>query len=455
MSTAPTLASPTVAARPRPAALGGGRVWHLYLVLTAVLIPFVHPIGPGQLAIGDVFNFMAIGVFLLLVLARGRRLELPFLGPVFLIASASLIATTNAVAPSQSFLTMIQDTYLYLWFVMLVNVSSQQGEVRSLRVAWMVTAAAISLYGVYDLMHSYGYGFANLVSPKGERASATFGNANFFADYLVVSFFVITSLASEVSWVWRVPAMGAVLLGLVASKSLGGLLSLVVALGVGFLVRAITRRTSMLALWFSVCVLGGLAVLGVFVVREFDIGREELQVVTSQSMVGRLDKSSESRLKIWGELRNRFEQAPLGIGPGNSSFIQLAVANRERRGGSILGKEAHNDYVGYLVERGPIALIGLLLLIALSYRRIARSWSAISSVKWRAGTAGVWAASLAAGLTASTAHSFTIEKLHFRHFWLFLAILCALSARMERRASERTSGSDGPSAAAARSRRSA
>jgi hypothetical protein len=43
----------------------------------------------------------------------------------------------------------------------------------------------------------------------------------------------------------------------------------------------------------------------------------------------------------------------------------------------------------------------------------------------------VWAASLAGALTASTVHSLTIEKLHFRHFWLMLALLWALTSHME------------------------
>jgi hypothetical protein len=31
---------------------------------------------------------------------------------------------------------------------------------------------------------------------------------------------------------------------------------------------------------------------------------------------------------------------------------------------------------------------------------------------------------MAAVLTASAVHSMVIEKLHFRHFWLFIALVC-------------------------------
>jgi hypothetical protein len=32
-------------------------------------------------------------------------------------------------------------------------------------------------------------------------------------------------------------------------------------------------------------------------------------------------------------------------------------------------------------------------------------------------------------LVASAAHALTIEVLHFRHFWMLLAIVCAIEAR--------------------------
>ena len=44
----------------------------------------------------------------------------------------------------------------------------------------------------------------------------------------------------------------------------------------------------------------------------------------------------------------------------------------------------------------------------------------------RAGGA-LWAAFLGA-LVATSIHSLVIEKLHFRHFWLFLAILTAMTS---------------------------
>ncbi len=409
----------------------GGRLASAMLILAVILVPLVQPIGPGQIAVGDLLNVLGMALFGIVLLTRRPRITLPLIMPVFVIAFASLIATLNAAAPGQSLVTMAQDTYLYLWFVVLVNVFADHGDLRRVRWTWMVVSAAISLYGVYALMHTYHYGLGALFGAKGERAAGTFGNANFFADYLVISFFVIASLGSETSWMIRFPALGAILLGLMASKSLGGLLSLIGGLLVWFFARSATRRTSVLATVAVVSVLGGVALLGGWVVKEWGIGQKGLKVMTSQSVVGRLDKSSASRIQIWTELRNRFERRPLGIGPGNSSEIMLSVSNRERRGGSVQGKEAHNDYVGYAVERGPLALLALFAMIVISLQVLQQGWSRVRDRS--SAVPGAWVAALAAGLIASSIHSFTIEKLHFRHFWFFLALLFALSARLKTR----------------------
>jgi O-antigen ligase len=120
-------------------------------------------------------------------------------------------------------------------------------------------------------------------------------------------------------------------------------------------------------------------------------------------------------------------QTPLGIGPGNSAGQRLSLGHRERKH-SYLSKEAHNDYVGYLVERGPLGLLSLLILVVQPF--VALWWVLKKNTdrRWKAGVGGALAAALVGGLVATTIHSFVIEKLHFRHFWMFLAIVFAFRA---------------------------
>jgi hypothetical protein len=49
-------------------------------------------------------------------------------------------------------------------------------------------------------------------------------------------------------------------------------------------------------------------------------------------------------------------------------------------------------------------------------------------------TTGPLVAALGGALAASVVHALTIEVLHFRHFWMLLAIICAVDAQVRRRA---------------------
>jgi len=111
----------------------------------------------------------------------------------------------------------------------------------------------------------------------------------------------------------------------------------------------------------------------------------------------------------------------------------VAIGERERPG-SLRSKEAHSDYLAYALERGPFGLVGLLLWIGQGFAMVS---GARRRLGLRAGGSekgdGLWAAFL--GPLAGTAvHSTVIEKLHFRHYWLFLAIACAMAG--ESRADE-------------------
>jgi O-antigen ligase len=143
----------------------------------------------------------------------------------------------------------------------------------------------------------------------------------------------------------------------------------------------------------------------------------------SRSVLGRAGHSSEGRVHIWQSLLRRYVEKPLGIGPGNSAELQLSAEERERPD-SMLSKEAHNDYLAYLIERGPLALLGLLILKLLALGKVVGWWRRRVSAGERSG--GVLAAAALAALMASSAHSITLETMHFRHEWLFLALVCSM-----------------------------
>ena len=412
--------------------------WGLYLLLIVALVPIVVPRGPGQSAIVDLFNLIAIPIFALALLATRRPIVVPFLIPVFLIGIASLVATPSAESPRAAVFTMAQDTYLFAWFVVLVNLLRDRRDGTAFRTAWMWVANAVALYALFTLL-SHGQSLMDLARPKGLRALATFPNPNMFADYLVVSFFIVLSLAQEVGWLVRWGSLGLLFTALVATKSNGGLMALGVGLVVWIVVRAWTMRLPPTALLALGLLGGSLALGGVWAVQGLGIGSAELGQFESQSLLKRASHSSEDRVKIWNNLLRTYARRPVGIGPGNSPLVELSVEQRVRRE-SLLSKEAHNDYVGYLVERGPLGLLGLLALRIEALVRIGRWWSGRRKRGHRTG--GALAAAAIAGVVATSVHSFTVEMFHFRHAWLFLAVVCALDGTVFRWSRASRAGAD-------------
>src|SRR6185295_17201312 len=131
----------------------------------------------------------------------------------------------------------------------------------------------------------------------------------------------------------------------------------------------------------------------------------------------------------WTNLLRTYARKPAGIGPGNSRLVELSIEQRVRRE-SLLSKEAHNDYLGYLVERGPLGLLGMLAIKVEAFYWIVRWWNRRRKGGHRSG--GAVAAAAIAGLVATSVHSFTVEMLHFRHAWLFLAVVCSLDGMVFR-----------------------
>ncbi len=161
---------------------------------------------------------------------------------------------------------------------------------------------------------------------------------------------------------------------------------------------------------------------------ELRVVSDPLQVIEERSFIGRVSHSSESRFRIWSQLGKDYTKSPLGIGPGNSRTETVSFAQQERPH-SLQSKEAHSDYLSYLIERGPLALAGLLLMTVQAFMMVGTYWKWAARQQQKATEGRILTAALVGTLVATSVHSMVIEKQHFRHFWLFLALVCALSER--------------------------
>jgi O-antigen ligase len=395
--------------------------WHTYLVLAAALAPLCLPAGPGNSALLDVMNLVALAGFGLYLLRPGRRLHTPLLVPVAIIAVGSLLASLGAPSPQKAALSVAQDLYLFVWFLALVNLIRSEREVRLACAVWTWAAVAVSLVALGQLYIAYGT-LSTLLGSRGFRPASTLYNPNMLADYLVVSLFLAMSLFGTLRKRFLVPALGTIFVGLLATKSNGGMLSLGIGAFVWVVVSAVVARVRLAMIVAGLLLAAGVAGLGLWIHGEWGVGEGSLSALRQHTFAGRLEKSTRARGRILDQLERAYARSPLGIGPGNSGALTLSITERERPE-SYQSKEAHSDYLAYAVERGPLGLAGLVAFTGVLYAHVAATWRDRPRGAARARQAGRWVAAATAALTASAAHSLVIEKLHFRHFWLLLALV--------------------------------
>jgi len=412
------------------------RASRAYLVVSTLLAPVVVPAGPGQTAVLDVVNLFAILAFAYFVVFPGRQtLRVPLLAPTVLVAIGSLIACAWAPSMSLAALALAQDAYLFAWFVVLVNLLHTRRDLRLVRVAWVWTAVLVSLGALAQLLFATGGSLGTLLGSRGVRPASTLYNPNMLADYLMMSVFVALSLAAEVRRLPLVIALGIMGVALLATKSNGGMIAFAAGAMTWCAVAVATgppRRHGRVLATAAIVV----SLVGLFgwLNLEWGMGDGALQALKEHTFVGRMEHCSQSRLRIWDQLERTYARSPLGIGPGNSGEFTLSIAERERPD-SYRSKEAHSDYLAYAIERGPLGVAGLLILTVTVFLHVLGYWRSARQHGGRPSPRTAWwTTAMAAALAASAVHSTVIEKLHFRHFWLFLALVCGSSLMASERA---------------------
>ncbi len=410
------------------------RGWRGYLVLATLLAPMCVPQGPGQSGLLDILNLPALFFFGLLLLG-GRRIKTPMFFAVLIIAIGSVLATFSAPSMSKAALTVTQDFYLFSWFLLVVNVLRGERDLHAMRVAWMWAGVGVSLWALLQVLLDTG-SLTGLLGARGLRPHGTMYNSNMLADYLVISLFVAMSLVKDLPRRITIPACGVLLLALIATKSNGGMISLGAGLAVWLVVKSIASRLPLRPVLAVMAVVVGLAGFAWWLNVEWRVGDAQLEAIQRHTFAGRMEHSAESRGRIRESLQRAYSRSPLGIGPGNSEALTVSIAERERRD-SYQSKEAHSDYLAYAIERGPLGLSGLLVLTFMGFVHVAGYWKHSAPSGTRAERASLWTASMAAALTSSAVHSTVIEKLHFRHFWLLLAMVCASTYIAKRHAARR------------------
>jgi O-antigen ligase len=265
---------------------------------------------------------------------------------------------------------------------------------------------------------THHHALAGVSRANGGRAALTFDHPNMAANYFFVSLFIVLLTRSPRNRLGRVAACAALLAALVVTGSNAALLGLPLAAGVAAFV-AIRRRSdsvAALAVVLTIVLLGG---LGVAVLQQRVMTKiHQSNNTLVHYSVARGSRSAAARQQLFAQEYELFRTGSLlGRGPA-STRLTLGSST------ATTVKEAHDDYLATLVERGALGFVGLMLLIgAVVIRAVS-----IDSRRLSAGFRRVVpsTAPLVGALVAMAVSAFTHEVLHYRNLWALLGILAAI-----------------------------
>ena len=382
------------------------------------MIPLVKPRLPGNSGPADVFMVFAVLVVLLWATGEGRSLRVPYAIGAVVLMTGGAVAGLVAARAAATMLVVLQEIHLLLFAAAVATVARTPRAIAALRKAWVASAlgwAALVILAVFLGIQPLIDATAN----RGTRVHLFFQNPNITGNFFMVAFFVAASSSWPRTRVLRVVACVVLLWGMLLTGSNAAILGTILG---GFVAIAwwLWQRFGSSAAVVFVAVALGFAALGGIAVRERDVIGEasESENALIRYSIGRAERSANNRQELFASQMELYQQSHfLGIGP---------FGTRDALGASGESgvRSSHNDYLATLVERGPLGVLGLLLLAGAIWLRVARSAGhrlAPAFVRV-AGTGAATVAVAVAFASAATTH----EILHYRHLWAWLGLIAAV-----------------------------
>ena len=392
-------------------------------------MPLLVPTAPGNISPADLPILLAvIGVSSWLIRHR-IRLRLPYSAGVWLLMTAGAISAL-ATTEVHSTTVIAQDAFLLLWAgVIATALRVDPSLVRVVCAAWCWSGIGWASVLVVGRFAGISW-LAGQTLADGSRASLTFGDPNLAGNYFVACLFIVLASRHPRSPMLRRLGIVIIVLAIVFTGSNGAALGTVCGLAVGAVVGLRRSRGPLAALGLVVLVLLAVGVVD----RTVNLAAVQEAAASSgpvlHDSIGRSDSSSEERGALFAEGKELFwTHNLLGVGPSRTKPTLAGIP-------APYVKEAHDDYVATLVERGLLGGVGLIVLLATIATRLSR----VAGVRGRAGPVGraARAAQIAApqylvclGVAFLVSGAF-YEVLHFRHLWAYLGLVAGLDLNQQR-----------------------
>jgi hypothetical protein len=399
----------------------GVRSDRLPVVLCAVgiaLLPVLRPALPGNAAPVDLVMAVAIVASLMSVGYRGRRVYLPYALPVAIMIVGGALGALVQGVPGGSGFGLVQDVVLLVWCAAIATVGQDPRALKAMLATWAWSSVAWASWLVVTFT-SGNLALAGVSARNGGRVSLTMGDPNVAANYFFISLMVVAMAQRPRNRMVRIGAYAILLTAILLTGSNGGFITLAAGLSTALLLRFVWRHS----LAATISVVSLVAVALIVVAPQVHADRLLKAAHTSdqrliRDSIGRASESEGSRSQLLQESIQLFNDGDLlGRGPAATKPIL-----RQQQAPYV--KEAHDDYLATLVERGAFGMVGLLLLLAAVG---VRTWLVVSTplpprfsdVVPRPEV--LFGAVVGCGVAAAF-----YEVLHFRHVWTLLALVAAI-----------------------------
>lgn len=407
-----TAASPALAMRE---ARANDVVARAGILIAIATLPLLRPTVAGNLGPADGAIVIGIAATLLWVGATRQLIYFAYLIPVAVILVAGLAAGLAGANPDTGLLSIVQDIYLALWALACVNFARTGRALAALVRAWCITALAWAL-ALFLLV-----GRTVLTATQGDTRLAFVSDTNGAGLYFVLSMFVLMAARYPRHRLVRAAGLLLLLTDAILTGSLGALSGLFAGLAVGLVAGVFGRRgpAPALALTLALTLASGSVALYLERNHVVDAAHNSTNAVLRNSL-GRGAQSGAERTALTAETLNLVSTSGL-VGSGPNTTEQLLQDQQ-----AAYVKQAHDDWIAALVERGVLGLFGVVLLAAELGRRALRSRDP-SRLEREFAAALPGGHYLLGGLATVAVFSVTHEVLHDRTAWTLFGVLAAVS----------------------------
>jgi len=406
----------------RSRAMAGRRQGERLAVLTTAvavgLIPLAIPAGPANVAPIDVFMAIAIGACLFWAGSTGHKWRFPYGIALVLFLAGGAVGALVGPVPGVGAIALVQDVWLLAWCWAVVNIAKSPSNLKTLLTTWAYSSIGWAIVPFVGL----AIGSAALTgrtANQGGRIQITLADPSYAANYLFISIMIMSAIGRPRHRLFRYGAYALLLTVIAMTGSNSG----VVAVIVGTVVAAtlgIYRRSGIMP---AVTALAFIVLAGYFATSQISLTTIQTKAHDSRyafvrNGIGR-GTSFEQRGQLLQESISLYRTGnPLGEGP-------VSTKPRLHKEMAPFEKEAHDDYVAALIERGVLGFLGIILLVVILGRRTL--FSATGNLTEGFAKVVIRPNALAGAVAGTLVAGTVYELLHVRHVWTLFGLVTALA----------------------------